>query len=316
MRDTSHLADYFVDNTPTLAEEPKFTLPDSIKRLFNIFFALEITRPNFEERGMYHAHAAALRSSCLARQVGAAILDSGGNLLSVGTNRGASLWREGAYDGSEDKDCRCFAAQAACSNLEPQNKIFSDVVQRLRSDGLLRGDATPEKVIGAIRGTRIKSLIEFCRAVHAEMDAIMSLARAGTRLPKEATLFTTTYPCHNCARHIVGAGISRLVYLEPYAKSMAITLHSDSIADNLPPEKSKGLVQFVPYEGVSPRLYHRVYLKTADFKTHWADLFHLHTRGKPLPHYGPRRIQILKRRLWHLLTSLRLHRRPLRRCKP
>ena len=57
-----------------------------------------------------------------------------------------------------------------------------------------------------------------------------------------------------------------MVYLEPYAKSMAIALHEDSIADNLPPEKSQGRAKFMPYQGVSPRLFRRVYLKVAEFK--------------------------------------------------
>lgn len=47
---------------------------------------------------------------------------------------------------------------------------------------------------------------------------------------KGATLYSTTFPCHNCARHIVGAGIARVVFVEPYTKSRAEQLHSDSIA--------------------------------------------------------------------------------------
>ena len=59
------------------------------------------------------------------------------------------------------------------------------------------------------RKTRIKALVEFSRSVHAEMDALISLARSGTKLPAGSNLFTTTYPCHSCARHIVSAGIER-----------------------------------------------------------------------------------------------------------
>lgn len=126
----------------------------------------------------------------------------------------------------------------------------------------------------ALRKTRIKALIEFSRSVHAEMDALISLARSGTKLPAGSSLFTTTYPCHSCARHIVSAGVERVIYLEPYSKSMAIDLHADSIADNLPPEDAKGHVRFVPYQGVSPNLYRRVYLKSGDLKD---------SEGKMLP---------------------------------
>ena len=87
VNDTFHRADYFVDNTPNREGEDEFTLPDEIKRIFDIVFTGEIHRPRSEERGMYpHAQAAAMRPSCLSRQVGASILDSNGDLISVGTN--------------------------------------------------------------------------------------------------------------------------------------------------------------------------------------------------------------------------------------
>lgn len=262
---TFHLADYFVDNTHDSADNQRYQLADQIKRLFDILFTLVIQRPHFDERGMYHAHAAAMRSSCMSRQVGASILDRDGNLLSVGSNE-VPRYGGGAYDGSEQKDHRCFAKNRYCSNTVEQNKILEDVISRLGRANLLKDGVTSGSVAEAIKSTRIKSLVEFSRSVHAEMDAIISLARAGTRLPPGSTLYSTTYPCHSCARHIVAAGIERLVYLEPYAKSMAISLHDDSIADNLPPEESEGRVKFVPYQGVSPRLFSRVYLKVAELK--------------------------------------------------
>jgi deoxycytidylate deaminase len=71
-------------------------------------------------------------------------------------------------------------------------------------------------------------ITEFGRPVHAEMEAILSCARIGIS-PKMGTLYCTTFPCHNCAKHIVAAGIKRVVYVEPYPKSKAEKLHSDSL---------------------------------------------------------------------------------------
>jgi deoxycytidylate deaminase len=73
------------------------------------------------------------------------------------------------------------------------------------------------------------NVIEFGRAVHAEMAALMDSARRGVPV-KNATLYCTTFPCHLCARHIVAAGIRRVVYIEPYPKSLAAQLYPDSIA--------------------------------------------------------------------------------------
>ena len=81
---------------------------------------------------------------------------------------------------------------------------------------------------GALRNTKIFEITEYGRAVHAEMNALLNCASTGVS-PKEGTLFTTAFPCHNCTRHIIAAGISRVVYIEPYPKSRAIDLHGDAI---------------------------------------------------------------------------------------
>ena len=71
-------------------------------------------------------------------------------------------------------------------------------------------------------------LLEFGRIIHAEMSAISDAARKGVAI-QGATLYSTTFPCHLCAKHIVASGIKRVVYLEPYPKSYANALHGDSI---------------------------------------------------------------------------------------
>jgi tRNA(Arg) A34 adenosine deaminase TadA len=70
--------------------------------------------------------------------------------------------------------------------------------------------------------------LEYGRMIHAEMSAICDAARLGRKL-EGTTLYTTTFPCHMCAKHIVAAGITDVVFLEPYPKSLASELHSDSI---------------------------------------------------------------------------------------
>src|SRR4029077_14612650 len=80
-----------------------------------------------------------------------------------------------------------------------------------------------------LKGSRLTNLTEFVRAVHAEMEAILSAARTGVST-RRAILYCTTFPCHNCAKHIIDAGIKRVVYIEPYAKSLSSTLHEDAIS--------------------------------------------------------------------------------------
>jgi deoxycytidylate deaminase len=70
--------------------------------------------------------------------------------------------------------------------------------------------------------------------------------------PRAREQYCTTFPCHVCAKHIVGAGVREVVYIEPYAKSRASELHDDSIAIE---ERGDGRVRFRPFVGVAPRRF-------------------------------------------------------------
>jgi len=80
-------------------------------------------------------------------------------------------------------------------------------------------------------------------------------------------LYTTTFPCHNCARHIIAAGIKKVFYIEPYEKSLALELHADSIELEPPDEEVIGKkVIFLHFEGVAPRQYSNLFLAKEERK--------------------------------------------------
>jgi hypothetical protein len=103
----------------------------------------------------------------------------------------------------------------------------------------------------------VLDITEYGRAVHAEMDALLTCARSGVS-PVGSLLFTTTFPCHNCTRHIVASGVSRVFYIEPYAKSRAAELHDDAIVVEEKAryeDRHRQRVPFTPFVGVGPRRY-------------------------------------------------------------
>lgn len=104
-----------------------------------------------------------------------------------------------------------------------------------------------------LKDARVSSIIEFGRIVHAEMNTLIDALSKG-QPAKGATLYCTTFPCHMCARHIVGAGIMKVVYIEPYPKSLARDLYRNEICveddGNRP-----GAVRFEAFMGVAPRRY-------------------------------------------------------------
>jgi deoxycytidylate deaminase len=257
-------SDFFICNDRKIDE-----LRTKIKRYLDIVFDAAIHTPTREESAMYEAGAAAANSACMSRQVGAAIISSGGELISVGWNdvprfKGGLYCEDDQYIWDEnssaiiDKDNRCFKwGGNICHNETRRIDIINKISSKISQSGILKKGKNAEDVISLINeGTGIDSLIEFSRSIHAEMEAILSVAREGRHSLVGATLYTKTYPCHNCARHIVAAGIGTVIYIEPYKKSLAIALHSDAVTEN-PEDKTK--VVFKQYDGVAPRHYLRLF---------------------------------------------------------
>ncbi|MHB8945477.1 MAG: deoxycytidylate deaminase [Bacillota bacterium] len=56
---------------------------------------------------------------------------------------------------------------------------------------------------------------EICRGLHAEQNAIIQAGLYGVSL-QGATIYTTTFPCVTCAKMIINAGISKLVFADSY----------------------------------------------------------------------------------------------------
>jgi Cytidine and deoxycytidylate deaminase zinc-binding region len=92
---------------------------------------------------------------------------------------------------------------------------------------------------------------------HAEMSALMDAVRLG-RSVEGATIYVTTYPCHNCAKHLIGSGVKRIVYIEPYPKSRAMALHDDAITID---QQSSDKVILSHFHGIAPRRYRDIFEK-------------------------------------------------------
>lgn len=254
LRGTFHLADIFFEMTS--ADD---SIDDDIERFLHLLFGTEIVTPTRDEYGMFLAAASALRSAQLSRQVGAAILTSASDVVALGCNE-VPAFPGGQYWGDEGGDCgEPLDARDHVRGEDSSDRMKYDIIEEIlpRIDGnwsKLTDDEQQQRIeetISSLDGTRVMSLTEFGRAVHAEMEAICSAARRGVSVGG-TTLYTTTFPCHGCAKHIVGAGIKRTVYIEPYPKSLAPELHQDSIAID---QESAMKCTFQPFCGIAPRRY-------------------------------------------------------------
>jgi deoxycytidylate deaminase len=286
-----HEADFFIDNTENDDKNEQGLLEEPLSRLIGVITHSRIIRPSIEETAMHHAHSARVRSACLSRQVGAALVDEDGTIVSTGTNEvpraGGGVYGEHFSGAHSVNDHRCAfrTGEKFCSSNVEQNTIIDELIAALP---VLAEQPNQDAIKAVIRKTRLGGLIEFSRAVHAEMDALLSAGREGVSTVG-TRLFVTTFPCHYCARHIVSAGVYEVQFIEPYPKSLAIGLHTDAIELNettwAPPEEVSmaeerrravappppkpnppGRVLFKPFVGIAPRLYLRAFEKTRDLK--------------------------------------------------
>lgn len=265
---TFHRADFFVRGWA------RDVIEADVARTLEILFGSPFRTPTRDEHAQFMAAGAALRSAEYGRQVGAAITASDGSIVALGTNEvpkpgGGSYWEDEPGPGNRDFEV---------SDVDTNRRQFEDLAARLSDQADRRLKSLIDQLVGEhdddvravlddlraraletmpedLRTGGLKDLTEFGRAVHAEMNALLDAARRGVPV-RGCTLYTTTFPCHNCARHIISAGIARVVFVEPYAKSRTEALHPEAVrVEESDDHYADGRIEFQPFVGVAPRRY-------------------------------------------------------------
>jgi deoxycytidylate deaminase len=249
-RDTFELSDVFIPMTGNEEETKRH-----LQRFLELVFGAPSIPPTQQEHAMFMAFAAALRSGSLARQVGAVITTPSGDILANGANdasqHGGGQYWPGVHDQRD-------SARGVDYNDVLKRRMVVEVMRRVKEQyeaqsELGSDDDLYDQGRALFAETGLLDLTEFSREVHAEMAALMACARSGA-MASGAHLYATTFPCHNCAKHIVAAGIERVYFVEPYPKSRALQLHDDSIT-LMDGQEVRGRVAFVPFVGVGPRRF-------------------------------------------------------------
>ncbi|HLA84477.1 MAG TPA: deaminase [Thermoguttaceae bacterium] len=185
-------------------------------------------QPTESESLMAAAYTVSQRSSCLKRKVGAVIADDCGNIISSGFNE------------VPEGERPCIKKFTTCGRTR-QREEFETLLKREFGD---KPDAC-EVILAYVRD-KIR-MLDQCRALHAEENAIVNLARNGRSVPLDrCTLYSTTYPCRLCANKIVNLGLQRVVYLEPYPDPEAKYIFQDKVKDSF-------------FEGITFKAYSRIY---------------------------------------------------------
>lgn len=272
-RDTYPKADFFANLGVDRGEY-------EIQRFVDLLFGHPFRTPLPEEYAMYQARAVSLRSSDDSRQVGAVIVSvthgdpkdrtkiTNADVIAVGMNEvprggGGFYWDK---DSPDNRDQALLRYRSEDRAKEIKISALAELIEKVSEKQWLResiagrrpSDLARELVEG-LKRTQFMDIGEFSRIVHAEMAALIDGARRGVAVNGH-TMYVTTFPCHNCAKHIIAAGLRKVVFLEPYSKSRATHLHQEEIClEPADGREEEDKVTFFAFSGVAPRQYQQVF---------------------------------------------------------
>lgn len=222
---------------------------NEIERIFHLLYGTQVVSATEEEFGMFMAFSASTKSLDLARQVGAILVGENNDILSIGCNDVPKYGGGHYQEGEADNRDYVIGEDANTLRLHQMSEILAtDISKKFKFE-------KPSGLKSAIYNSYVKNLLEFGRVVHAEMEAIMSMSRQG-KATKNTKMYVSTFPCHNCAKHILSAGIKEVTYFEEYTKSRALDLHRDSINHLLETDTNcENKLVFKPFYGISPNRF-------------------------------------------------------------
>lgn len=190
-------------------------------------------------------------SKCIKRHVGAVIADSKGQIVSAGYNENP------------------LGTNPCIDEPEYDHQCFRDIVRNNHFKALAgKGARCPdcgERIIFekgppwrckacAQKGKKtnleefffLDRAMNYCTAAHAEVWAILA---AGERA-REGVLYTTTFPCSQCAEKIVQSGIRKVVFTEPYPDPYGAS------------RLKLGKIDLEQFEGVRSSSFDRIFSRT------------------------------------------------------
>jgi deoxycytidylate deaminase len=163
-RDTFHLSDVFVQVRGRAYEA-------ELQRFFDLVFSNPYITPTQREHAMFLAYASSLRSGQLGRQVGAAITSRSGDVLAVGCNDvpkpGGGLY----WPGPEDRRDHVLKHD---TNDRQRDVLVQQLLAKIPLGDL---SISESELRDSFRS--ILDITEYGRAVHAEMDSLLTCARSG-----------------------------------------------------------------------------------------------------------------------------------------
>jgi deoxycytidylate deaminase len=242
--------------------------------------------PTIDETLMTIAYCLSKRSSCVKRKVGAVIahiaqfeelkdrdpredshiqfqvLSGGYNDVPLGSPACVFMNSQNCYRDhlkqSQAKRIKCcpncgesIPNKIACPYCSKKNPVGDDTckncIATIPAYKCTKCKTEVFRFLSAGEDESQSKLLDMCRSLHAEENAIIGLTGVNKTGKGEIVLYTTTYPCNLCANKIVAAGINKVVFAEPYTIKEAEKILAGADID------------VVKFKGVKSTAYFRVY---------------------------------------------------------
>lgn len=250
------LADIYIRN---LGRPEKKDLRKTTMRMLRYIALMQhpgIVTPTSIERCMQVAFSARVNSGCISRQVGAVVTDNKFSIRAIGWNdvpkgqvpcllrniehlkQKKDEFSYSQYELNDNKFRDEIDTITARSNVENKGRnqcfCFKDIYNKVMS----------------------KENQVHTRALHAEENAFLQIARNGGQGIEGGNLFSTASPCELCAKKAYQLGIKEIYYIDPYP-GISVT-HVLSSGENKP--------TITLFLGAIGRAYHDLYEPILPYK--------------------------------------------------
>ena len=210
------LADIHIYNREESAKD-YFFLTEQVMKYVALIFHPGLVTPTSIERCMQIAYNVKLNSGCLSRQVGAVVTGEDYSVKSVGWNDVPK-----GQVPCNLRDCKDFLNNkdyGSYSNYEITDDNFDKSIE-LVSNKInypdLMGLKHPYCFKDVYNGITQKDNQVHTRALHAEENAFLQIAKYGGIGIKNGFLFATASPCELCSKKAYQLGIKKVYYIDPY----------------------------------------------------------------------------------------------------
>lgn len=270
-------------------------------KYYSIIMQPGVVNLNSDEMFMNQAYSLSLKSSCISRQVGAVIIGANGYVVGAGWNdAGEGQVGCGYRHGTEFKNLDNnvlvsnpnnepdFREKITSNNLNYPfcyKDNYSSFVNSKKISNLI--DKKKQKLVDIgfeeVKNDKLSQLLadglnikrlEYCRALHAEENALLQTSKNGGIGVRGGKIYTTSFPCELCAKKIYQSGIKEIVFTEPYP---------DSISQEVILRDGVKKITLRQFEGIKSHSYFRLYKPSMDKK----EFINLLTRPEPEPPLSP-----------------------------